>query len=172
MQHLKSLTLAACLIAAGCATNQEPGASDDRSVARVHSVSKLAAYSGTRLQLLRDPSSRPAMEKVRDGVNDLVAQEKWDTTALVLVAGGHFAELQSDEGTIALTAVPLFIDAFSGAQWDLRESRYAEAAITGIASGMTLALGPGSSGTRSGPVATPPAHGVIEQLQAEARSTR
>jgi hypothetical protein len=165
------LSLVAIVISTGCATNQG-GPETDKSVARIHSISKLAAYSGTRVELIRSPQSRPALEQVRAGVNDLVSQEKWDMAALVIIAGGRFPEMQSDEGLLVLTAAPMLLDLFTGAEWDLRESRYAEATITGIAAGMNLALGPVSTGARSGPVALPPAHGVLEQLQAEARATR
>jgi hypothetical protein len=165
------------MLGSGCRT---PGSGDSttdtKPTARIHGIAKLAAYVGTRAQLLRDPSSRPALEQVRGGVNDLVAQSQWDTTALVLVAGGHFPEMQSDEGTLILTATPLLIDLLTGARWDLRDSEYAEATITGIAEGMNLALGPAVVVTRGGPpplpTPLPPAHGVIEKLQADARATR
>lgn len=182
MKVSKKLTLfclvSACItligltfLSVGCATNQGQPDSD-KSVARVHAISKLATYSGTRVELIRSPESRPALEQVRAGVNDLVAQEKWDTASLVIIAGGRFPELQSDEGLLILTATPMLLDLFTGSSWDLRESRYAEATITGIAAGMNLALGPGAIVTRSGPRVIPPAQGVLEQLQAEARSTR
>lgn len=163
------------LVAIGCATPQ--GTPDhDPVAARIHSVSKLASYSGARIQLLRDPDSRAELERIRQGVNELAAQDKWDTAALVIVIGGNFSELQSDEGTLILTTVPMFIDLFTGAQWDLRDSRYAEAVITGVAGGLNLALGPVPDISRSWPMvsypASPPAHGVLEKLQSEARSTR
>lgn len=160
------LPLGGLLVAAGCASNDQPGTSGTVTPARVKSVARLATYLGVTAQLARDPESRPALLRARDGLNAMVAASNWDlaTLSAVIAASGVGDTMSSNEGQIVLGALPLFIDLFYGTKVDLRENEYAVAVVTGMAEGFGMALGPAAvaKGRAS----------KLDQLNAEAVRTR
>ncbi len=149
----------------GCTTS--PDGTSTITPERVEKVSRLAAYSSFKVQLIRDPASRPTLAKISTAVNELVASQTWDVATMITVANANgLSELTSDEAQIGLTAAPLFIDLFLNKEVDLREQEYAEAFIVGAADGFKMALGSGA------PAAQPGQDATMIRLSAEARATR
>lgn len=173
---LSFLLLAVAVAFGGCANpgGGGGGTADIVTPQRVRTVSRLAAYSTCKMQLLRDPQSRVTLARVQTGVNELVAAQTWDIATLgSIIAANGLPGLTSDEGQLALTAAPLFIDMFTGAQVDLRQVEYARVAIEGVAEGLNMALGPAGASDFSavrghGPAPDP----TLDQLQREARAAR
>ncbi len=149
----------------GCSTSQD--GTSTITPQRVEKVSRLAAYSSFKVQLIKDPTSRPTLVQISTAVNELVAAQTWDVATMITVANANgLSELTSDEAQIALTTAPLFIDLFLNKEVDLRQQEYAEAFIVGAADGFKMALGSGAPASRSGQDAT------LVRLSAEARATR
>jgi hypothetical protein len=138
------LTLLACLaFAPGCATtsNQTPAEQQAATVRRVQTGVRLAVQIGATIDLKGKPERRPAYESASAGLNELVAQEKWDAQsfALALASSGNSA-FTSGNATLVLTIVPQLIDALNGDRVNLDQVVYLKPAITGAADGLKAAL--------------------------------
>lgn len=134
---------------------------------RVRTVSTLAAYTSFKMQLIRDPSSRPTLERIRTSVNELKAAETWDIGTLSTILIANTGDLSSDEGQLVLVGVPLFVDLVSGQQVDLKQYEYGRAAIEGVSAGFNLALGSGVPASRASST-----DAVLNDLQRQARASR
>lgn len=163
------LLLVIGLILCGCQTSQQTdGTGGGRILTpqRVQAVSRLASYAACKAQLIRDPQSRPGMERIRTALGELVAARNWDVASVgTILAANGMGNLASNEGQLVLTALPLFVDTFSGLQADLKKVEYAQVVVEGVSDGFNMALGPGG---RGGPGVDP----ILEQLEREARATR
>lgn len=141
---LTLLTLLACLaFAPGCATNstQTPAEQQAATVRRINTGVRLAVQIGATIDLKGKPERRPAYESASAGLNELVAQEKWDAQAfaLALASTGNSA-FTSGNATLVLTIVPQLIDALNGDRVNLDQVVYLKPAITGAADGLKAAL--------------------------------
>ena len=106
--------------------------------ARVQAVTALATYGA----VLAQPDKRPAFSQASAALTALAAQDKWDlSAAATALLETDLLKMESDEGTIALGAVPLFTDAFLPSSVDLRRNEYARAFILGAKRGLELGLG-------------------------------
>lgn len=157
------------LITAGCSSTGGTAAGGDRlNPERVQAIAKLAAYAGTVAYLKQHPEQRPAVQSASAGLQSLVAQERWDTTAVatVLTEAG-FTEMEGSEGALVLMGGLMLTDAIGLGEYDAGNSEHVRAAVTGIAEGVRLAL-----------VAPVRVRGqnvrlsMLEQLRAEAEATR
>lgn len=135
------LTSVSTLALAGCATDDGSGGSNVITPQRVRTVSTLAAYTTCKMQLMRDPASRPQLERIRTALNELQASQTWDIATLATIMLANSGELTSDEGQLILVGLPLFIDLVSGQQVDLKQYEFGRAAIEGVSAGFNLALG-------------------------------
>lgn len=141
---LPFLTLLACLaFAPGCATtgNQTPEEQQALTVRRINTGVRLAVQIGATIDLKSKPERRPAYQAASAGLNELVAQEKWDAQAfaLALASTGNSA-FTSGNATLVLTIVPQLIDALNGGAVSLDNVVYLKPAITGAADGLKAAL--------------------------------
>lgn len=146
----------------GCSTT--PTGSGGITPERAGAISRLAAWSGCTAALLSDPSSRETWTTTRDAIAAMEATERWDAASLSVILREHgIAELVGDEGTLSITAGILLIDVFTGAKVDIATVPHVRAVITGLRSGLDLALGHATKASR---LAT------RERLKAAAISTR
>ena len=139
--------------------------------ARVQAVTALATYGA----VLAQPDKRPAFSKASAALTALAAQDKWDlSAAATALLETDVLKMESDEGTIALGAVPLFTDAFLPNSVDLRRNEYARAFILGAKRGLELGLVV-RPGRPSGPYSASGVDQASETraiLQKEAEATR
>ena len=138
------LTLLACLAyLPGCATtgNQTPEEQQAATIRRINTGVRLAVQIGATIDLKGKPERRPAYESASAGLNELVAQEKWDAQAfaLALASTGNSA-FTSGNATLVLTIVPQLIDALNGDRVNLDRVVYLKPAITGAVDGLKAAL--------------------------------
>ena len=143
-QFATLFTLLACLaFAPGCATtsNQTPSEQQASTIRRINTGVRLAVQIGATIDLKAKPERRPAYQAASAGLNELVAQEKWDAQAfaLALVSTGNSA-FTSGNATLVLTIVPQLIDALNGDRVNLDQVVYLKPAITGAADGLKAAL--------------------------------
>ena len=143
-KHITSILLLACLaFAPGCATtsNQTPAEQQAATVRRINTGVRLAVQIGATIDLRGKPERRPAYEAASAGLNDLVAQEKWDAQAFaVALASSGNSAFTSGNATLVLTIVPQLIDALNGDRVNLDQVVYLKPAITGAADGLNAAL--------------------------------
>lgn len=145
MKHFATLfTLLACIaFAPGCATtgNQTPAEQQASTIRRINTGVRLAVQIGATIDLKSKPERRPAYQAASAGLNELVAQEKWDAQAfaLALASTGNSA-FTSGNATLVLTIVPQLIDALNGDRVNLDQVVYLKPAITGAAYGLKAAL--------------------------------
>ncbi len=144
MKQAILLTLLACLaFAPGCATtsNQTPAEQQASTIRRINTGVRLAVQIGATIDLKGKPERRPAYQAASAGLNELVAQEKWDAQAfaLALASTGNSA-FTSGNATLVLTIVPQLIDALNGDRVNLDQVVYLKPAITGAADGLKAAL--------------------------------
>lgn len=145
MKHLFSLLLLlACLaFLPGCATtsNQTPSEQQAATVRRVQIGVRLAVQIGATVDLKGHPERRPAYQAASDGLNELVAQEKWDAQAfaVALATSGNKA-FTSGNATLVLTVVPQLLDALNGDRINLVQVVYLKPAIIGAADGLKAAM--------------------------------
>lgn len=132
---------------------------------RVERVSRLAAYMTCRTVLLDRPEARQEMIMAHQGFLDLMASEKWDlvSAATIAVANG-LPILNSSEGNLIFEGAIMFIDVIGGGSVNLKGNEYSKAVITGVAGGLSMALGKNAQRE----IITP----TEQRLQAEAQAVR
>src|SRR5262245_15790811 len=81
--------------------------------ARVASIARIAAYTGTRVHLTKSPGDRPYFESARESLASLSAGGNYDPAALSQALSKlPIKELQSTEGALIVgTAVMLYDEA-------------------------------------------------------------
>ena len=134
---MKYIIVLAMLLFAGCAT---PG-SNALTPTRVNSIARLAAFGAASGVLVDNPATRPELVKARVIIATLVAGKQWDVVQLAAAfQAAGFKELHGSQGVLIVTGVILAAD-LTGNTVDLKNSAFAEAAITGALDGLNLALG-------------------------------
>lgn len=165
---LMGLPLGLLVCAPGCVTT--PGGTPIVTPQRVESVTRLAAYGSARALMLKTPEVRAELERAQSGFHVLRESETWDLGKLASIATAHgLKDLVSEEGTLALTAGVMFLDAVTGGSVDLGQLDYARAVVVGADDGLTLALGASTAGT-SARTESPAA--ILDRLRREAAATR
>lgn len=135
---MKYIIVLASLLFAGCAT---PGSNQGLTPARVNSIARLAAFGAASGVLVDNPATRPELIKARVIIATLVAGKQWDVVQLAAAfQQAGFKELHGSQGVLIVTGVILAAD-LTGNTVDLKNSAFAEAAITGALDGLNLALG-------------------------------
>lgn len=132
--------LAALALLAGCSTTtpQTP----EKRAARVETGVRLAVWLGATQDLKSNPQRRPAYEAASKGLSSLVAQEKWDVTALAtaITETGNDA-FEDDDVQLLIIAGAQLVDVVVDSQRvDLGSQIYARAVIKGADAGLKLAL--------------------------------
>jgi len=138
MKHIIA-AIAALALLVGCTTT--PQTESDRA-RRVESGVRLAVFLGASLDLQKSPERRPAYEAASKGLSALVAQEKWDVTALALaLAETGNEKFKDDQTVILILAGAQLVDVVVGSdRVDLGNQAYARAVVVGANQGLKLAL--------------------------------
>lgn len=136
------MSLVSC--APGCSTTsgtQTPAEQQAATIRRIQTGVRLAVQIGATIDIKSKPERRPAYQAASAGLNELVAQEKWDAQAfaLALASTGNNA-FTSGNATLVLTIVPQLIDALNGDRVNLDQVVYLKPAIVGASEGLNAAL--------------------------------
>lgn len=130
--------LCGALLLSGCATTR---LTEEQKLNRVVTVSTLAANTGTRIALIRNPDYRPHFETALAGLEVLLAEANYDPLALRAVLSQlPLKELRSAEGALIVDAAVILFDAYAAEMIDLDRVRYLRPVIQGIRDGIARAL--------------------------------
>ena len=134
-----ALLLGVAFATPGCATGSQ---TSEQRAARVTSAVRLAVYVGAQTDIRANPQRRPAYEAASRGLSALVAQQRWDVTALAAAITDTGASEFKDEDTrfIILAGAQLVDVIVDTQRVDIANQLYARAVIEGAAAGLEMAL--------------------------------
>lgn len=132
-------SIAALALFAGCTTTPQ---TPEKRANRIETGVRLAVWLGATQDLKGNPQRRPAYEAASKGLSSLVAQERWDATALAsaITETGAKEFADSDVQLLILAGAQLVDVIVDTERVDLGNQIYARAVIKGADAGLKLAL--------------------------------
>lgn len=128
----------------GCALTGSGSGSGSASLSpeRVERITRVAVWGTATAWTIKHPGTEPAFRASLNAIDALVAEERWDLTALAgTLTQTGVDTFTGDEARLIISGTALALDTFGAGQVDLSRSEYVRAIILGSQAGLRLALG-------------------------------
>jgi hypothetical protein len=126
----------------GCVTKQENAANVPIEQTRAYVITREAIHLAAVADLRLRPQDRIALERANVGLQAIVASKNWDlSAAAAALAAGGITQANTPDAILLIGSLTTLLDAFTGKTIDLKDSRNAQAWISGAAAGLAAAMG-------------------------------